>query len=64
MNKAKPRKSVVKRFKITKSGKILHRVHGSRHLKSTKSKNRVRNMRKLREIKGIFKKKLKKMIQR
>lgn len=41
-NKQKTRKAAVKRFKITGTGKILHRGQGVRHLIRNKSKRRLR----------------------
>ena len=38
----KTKKIVRRRFKITKTGKILHRAQGARHLRSKKSKSRQR----------------------
>lgn len=38
----KTKKIVRKRFKITKTGKVLHRAKGARHLRSKKSKSRQR----------------------
>lgn len=36
-------KSIVnKRFKVTKTGKVLHRVQGARHLRSKKNGSRKR----------------------
>ena len=43
-NKLKSRKSAVKRFKLTSGGKLLHRGHGSRHLKSSKTKKQLRHL--------------------
>lgn len=62
--KLKTKKAVLKRFKITKKGKILHRGHGSRHLKSSKSKKRIRGFRRLKEVKGAFKKKIRLLINK
>lgn len=42
MGKMKTKKIVRKRFKITGTGKIMHRTQGMRHLKSRKSKSRQR----------------------
>lgn len=33
---------VAKRFKITKSGKVIKRAQGSRHLRARKSKKQIR----------------------
>lgn len=62
--KQKTRKSALKRFKITKTGKILHRKQGGRHLKSQKTKRRLRSLRQMSEMKGSFKRKIKKMLGR
>lgn len=42
MPKLKTRKSVAKRVKLTKSGKLTHRRQNARHLKMAKSKMQKR----------------------
>lgn len=42
--KAKTRKSVAKRFKVTGSGKILRRRQGRRHLNRRKNSKRLRRL--------------------
>lgn len=42
MPKVKTKKIVAKRFKVTKSGKLIHRSQGARHLRSVKNKARQR----------------------
>ena len=42
--KAKTRKAVAKRFKVTGSGKILRRKQGKRHLLQKKNRKRKRNL--------------------
>lgn len=42
MPKIKTNKIVKKRFKITKTGKVVHRTKGARHLRRKKSKSRQR----------------------
>lgn len=42
MPKMKTKKVAVKRFKLTKRGKIVHRGQGARHLRSKKNKARQR----------------------
>jgi large subunit ribosomal protein L35 len=42
--KAKTRKSVAKRFKITGTGKVLRRKQGKRHLLIRKNAKRKRNL--------------------
>lgn len=50
MVKAKTRKSLVKRFKITKSGKVMRRVVGQDHLLSKKSSQKKRALKKMIEM--------------
>lgn len=57
--KCKTKKSILKRFKITKTGKVLHRGHGLRHLRSKKTKKRIRSLKKMKALKGRFAKKIK-----
>ena len=42
--KAKTRKSVSKRFKVTGTGKILRRKSGKRHILQKKNRKRKRNL--------------------
>ena len=42
--KAKTRKAVAKRFKVTGSGKILRRKQGKRHILQKKNRKRERNL--------------------
>jgi len=42
----KTRKSITKRFKITKTGKILRRTTGLNHFRAKKSGNKIRQSRK------------------
>ena len=46
MPKQKTRKGVAKRVRVTKTGKIIRRKAGSRHLLSGKSRKRKRKLRK------------------
>lgn len=53
----KTRKSIKKRFKITKSGKVLHRAKDQNHFRTKKSGNKIRKARKWIELdKGVAKK--------
>lgn len=62
-NKLKSRKSAVKRFKLTAGGKLLHRGHGSRHLKSSKTKKQLRHLNAERPLDNlILKKKIIRML--
>lgn len=38
----KTKKIAAKRFKVTKTGKVIHRVQGARHIRRNKSKSRQR----------------------
>lgn len=58
----KTRKSAAKRFKLTKTGKLLHRGHGTRHLKSNKTKKRLRSLNIPKSVKGAYVRKIKRML--
>jgi large subunit ribosomal protein L35 len=62
MGKQKTKKSVVKRFKVTGSGKILHRSHYLRHLRSKKSKRHIRSLKQMKLLTGRYEKKVKRML--
>ncbi len=64
MTKQKTRKSALARFKVTKSGKVLHRSIQLRHLRSKKSKKRIRRLKTMKSVEGAFKSKLLKMMGR
>lgn len=42
--KSKTRKAVVKRFKVTGTGKVLRRKQGKRHILQKKNRKRKRNL--------------------
>ncbi len=50
MPKVKTRKIATKRFKVSKGGKVMHRVQGARHLRSTKSASRKRRQDKIKSL--------------
>ena len=58
----KTRKSILKRFKITKTGKILRRPDGLDHLRAKKSGNKIRKSRKWVKVSKWEAKKIKKLI--
>lgn len=62
MPKQKTHKGAAKRFKVTKKGKLLHRSHFLRHLRSKKTKKNIRSLKKLKIVTGIVEKKIKKML--
>lgn len=61
-NKLKIRKSVSRRFKVTKKGKVLRGSHYLSHLRSKKSKRALRRMKEQKKLTGKFAKKVKKML--
>jgi large subunit ribosomal protein L35 len=61
-NKQKTRKAVSKRFKVTATGKVMHRGHGVRHLRTKKSNRRLRAQAIPREVLGRMKKKVLQML--
>jgi large subunit ribosomal protein L35 len=60
--KKKIKKSVAKRFRITKTGKVLFAHQYSSHLKLRKSKRRLRRQKEPGQLQGKFAKKIKKLL--
>lgn len=60
--KQKTRKSAVKRFKITATGKVLRRRQNMRHLRAHKSKSAIRRYKVPVKMKGKFALKVKRML--
>ncbi|MBA7599141.1 hypothetical protein ES703_06168 [subsurface metagenome] len=58
----KTRKSIAKRFKITRTGKVLRRITGQDHSRAKKSGKRKRAGRKLVEMSKPEAKKIKKLL--
>lgn len=65
MKKNKPRthKAAAKRFKVTGTGKVLHRAQGGRHRITHKSKAQVRRLRRMKLVTGAFEKKIKLLLR-
>jgi len=59
----KTRKSILKRFKITKTGKVLRRPTGLDHYRAKKSGKRIRKSRKLVKVSKSEAKKIKKLLR-
>jgi len=59
----KTRKSMLKRFKITKTGKVLRRPTGLDHYRAKKSGKAVRKSRKLVTVSPSEAKKIKKLLR-
>lgn len=62
MPKIKTRKSITNRFRVTKSGKVLRRQGFRRHLKAGKSQKRLKNLKRVIEMKGSFAKRIRKVL--
>jgi ribosomal protein L35 len=61
MPKVKSRKIITSRLRLTKNGKLLRRQSFRRHLKASKSKKRLKNLKRIIELKGPLAKKIKKI---
>lgn len=62
MKKKKIKKSIAKRFKVTKKGKVLFEHQYGSHKKLHKSKSRIRRQKEPAVLKGKFAKKIKQML--
>ena len=62
IKKAKTRKSITKRFKITKTGKVLRRATGQGHNRAKKTGNQIRKCRKMVKLCNVDAKKIKKLL--
>ncbi|TSC53561.1 MAG: large subunit ribosomal protein L35 [Microgenomates group bacterium LiPW_16] len=62
MPKAKTKKVVSKRFKITKTGKVIRGRQMGRHLRIKKSKSRIRRYKEPTQVKGKLAKTIKKFL--
>jgi len=60
--KQKVRKSAAKRFKVTKTGKVVHGSQYSSHLKLHKSKKRLRRQKEPKIMEGKFAKRVRRML--
>jgi len=60
----KTRKSIFKRFKITKTGKILRKPTGQNHYRAKKSGKKIRQSRKWISLSKAETKKIKKIIKK
>lgn len=61
-NKKKIKKSVSRRFKVTKTGKVMFSHQNRGHLKTNKSKANLRRGKEPAQLKGKFGKKIKRML--
>lgn len=60
--KVKTRKSLTKRFKVTKSGKVLRRATGQDHFRAKKSGKAIRQKRKWVQVSKPEAKKIKRLV--
>lgn len=60
--KLKSRKSITKRFKFTKNGKVLRGHSFTSHLQSKRSSKQKRRLKGTTEVSGSFAKRLKKRV--
>lgn len=60
--KHKSKSSVKKRFVVTKTGKVLRRSSGIRHLRRNKSKKQLRRLKQKKVVSPGFAKKVKKIL--
>ncbi len=59
----KTRKSLTKRFKLTKTGKLLRRATGQDHFRAKKSRKKIRQSRKWVKVSKPEAKKIKKLLR-
>lgn len=62
MPKQKTRKSITRRFRITKTGKVLRRQGFRRHLAVKKSSKHKRRLKRTVEMKKVYAKKIRKVM--
>jgi large subunit ribosomal protein L35 len=60
--KKKIKRSIARRFKVTKNGKVMFEHQYSSHLKLNKSKRRLRRIKEPGQLKGKFAQNIKKML--
>jgi ribosomal protein L35 len=62
MYKLKIKRSVKRRFKVTKTGKVLRGSQMRSHLRSKKSKSTLRAQKEIKQVQGGFAKKVKQLL--
>lgn len=62
MYKLKTKRSVKRRFKVTKTGKVLRGSQMRSHLRSHKSKGTLRAQKEVKQLEGAFAKKVKQLL--
>lgn len=61
-NKHRTHKGAKKRFKVTSTGKLLHRSQTLRHLRSAKSKKQIRRLKQMKPVTSSQAKKVKQLL--
>lgn len=61
-NKLRVKKSISKRFKVTKTGKVMRAKQNTSHLKKNKSQTQIRRGKEPAQLQGLFAKKIKKLL--
>ena len=64
MPKNKPHKGLLKRIRITKTGKVKHKHASSSHMRSHKSPTKLRTLRQGKEVSNAEAKRLQKLLHR
>lgn len=62
MYKLKTKRSIKRRFKVTKTGKVLRGSQMRSHLRSHKSKRTLRAQKEVKQLEGAFAKKVKQLL--
>jgi large subunit ribosomal protein L35 len=60
--KLRIKKSISKRFRVTKTGKVMRGRQNTSHLKSNKSQNQIRRGKEPVQLEGLFAKKIRKLL--
>lgn len=60
--KRKSKRSLTRRIKVTKTGKLIHRTQNMRHLRSHKGKAQIRRMKTVKFLTGKTVKRIKKIL--
>lgn len=60
--KRKSKRSLTRRVKVTKNGKIIRRTQNMRHLRSHKNKAQIRRMKTVKFLTGKTAKRIKKIL--
>lgn len=58
----KVKKSISRRFKVTKTGKVMRGKQNTSHLKTNKSKTQIRRGKEPAQVEGLFARKIKKLL--